>query len=95
MEILNDVTELRNKKIEGIEKIADSKYYFYYDETENFGKFRLDQCKHSGFNIEPDSSPFKLGGIYSKNEITNEISEELIKRLQINSKSHDLKFNQI
>ncbi|MGN1174745.1 MAG: hypothetical protein ACI4S1_04730 [Roseburia sp.] len=81
---LCNYSKIRREKIKGHEKIANAKWYFYYDETENFGKFKVDTNKTSGFNKEPIESPFMLGGIWSKEEISNEIAKELISKFDMN-----------
>lgn len=92
---LCNYSKIRREKIKGHEKIANAKWYFYYDETENFGKFKVDTNKTSGFNKEPIESPFMLGGIWSKEEISNEIAKELISKFDMNIQAKDIKFKSI
>lgn len=92
---LCDCSKIRCEKIKGYEKIANARWHFYYDETENFGKFKVDTGKTGGFNKEPTESPFLLGGIWSKEEISNETAKELILKFERNTQEKDIKFKSI
>lgn len=90
-----DLTKVREQKIDGNKKVADSKLYFYYDETENFGKMCVRADKKCGFNNEPFSPVFMLGGIFSNYEISNSIADELIQSIKIKGNPSDIKFSNV
>lgn len=90
-----DFTKQRKDLIKGYENIANSKWYFYYDETENFGKMRVDVTKESGYNNEPSSSPFMLGGLFCERKITDEMAQELINKISITTQAKDIKFRNV
>lgn len=87
--------KLNRKKTKEMNNIINSKWYFYYDETGNFGKIRLNISKKRGFNVDPTEAPFVLGGIWSKEEISNKIAYELMSKYQKNLQNIDIKFRGI
>jgi hypothetical protein len=90
-----DLSKIRFEKIKGNEAVADSKLYFYYDETENYGKMRIELDKNYGFNNNPFSPVFMLGGIYSNYEISNDIADELINIIKVKGNPSDIKFHNV
>jgi len=90
-----DYKTIRNEKIRGYEKIADLSLFFYYDETENFGKMRINLNNEFGYNIRPDSPVFMVGGIWCRYEITNAIAQELIDMIKVKSGLNEIKFNNV
>lgn len=87
--------KIRDEKIKGCKKIADSKMYFYYDETENFGKMRINLDKDFGYNKYPGSPVFMVGGIWCRDEITNDMAQELINTIKVKSGLNEIKFKNV
>jgi len=90
-----DYTKMRNKKIKGNEIIANSKLFFYYDETENFGRMYINLDNKTGYNKNPQSPVFMVGGIWSNNEIKNESAQELIDKIKVKGNPKEIKFKHV
>ena len=71
----------------------NDKFYFYYDESDNIRKFQL-KGDNSSFNADY-LSQFTLGGLVSKNEITDTSLDFLYKQLNLQSNMKEIKSRHI
>ncbi len=90
-----DYKKIRDEKIKGCKKIADSKMHFYYDETENFGKMRINLDKDLGYNKCPASPAFMVDGLWCRDEITNDMAQELINATKVKTGLNKVKFKNV
>lgn len=89
-----EYTNIRNQIIKGNKKEADRKLFFYYDETDNCRKMRININSETGFN-NSISSIFILGGIVSDKIVSTEKANELFGQLKINGKPAEIKYKTI
>lgn len=91
-----DIDEIRKMTIEFHDlKDIDTKYYFYYDETNNIRKFRLNG--NGGFNISIEDvlKNFVLGGIVLKNKNLKVDINTLKSDLSLDKNITEIKFKYI
>ncbi|EFI68091.1 hypothetical protein BFZC1_14728 [Lysinibacillus fusiformis ZC1] len=91
-----EVSKMRQKFIKNRnnKKELNIKRYFYYDETGNYRKFRLDSTKDNGFNISLTET-LVLGGMVCENEISDSSFEELMSQIKLKNNPPEIKSRHI
>lgn len=91
-----EVSKMRQKFIRNRnnKKELNIKRYFYYDETGNYRKFRLDSTKDNGFNISLTET-LVLGGMVCENEISDSSFEELMSQIKLKNNPPEIKSRHI
>ncbi|KMY28267.1 hypothetical protein ACZ11_23830 [Lysinibacillus xylanilyticus] len=91
-----EVSKMRQKFIRNRnhKKELNIKKYFYYDETSNYRKFRLNSKKNNGFNISLTET-LVLGGMVCENEISDSSFKELMSQIKLKNNPPEIKSRHI